>query len=69
MYLRGCFVMLKQLIPVFFYQAGPVILFRHNTFVFIRRLGSFIGHLQKQQISKLLDIITITHTVIAQDVR
>ncbi len=66
--LKRVAVVIEQLVTVFFDQTRPVVAFRYRAFLVVRRLGALVGHLEKQQISELLDVVAIRHAVVAQDV-
>ncbi len=61
-------VMIKQLIAILLDQAGPVVPSRYRARLVIRGLGPLIRHFEKQEIRQLLDVISITHAVVTQDV-
>jgi hypothetical protein len=66
--LQGVAVVIEQLVAVFLEQAGPGVLRGHRAGLLVRRPGALVGHLQKQQIGELLDVVAIRHAVVAQHV-
>lgn len=49
-------------------KAFPGIFFRDGKFSIVWWFTEFIGHLQKEKISKLLQIIAVAHAIITQGV-
>jgi len=61
-------VVIEQLVAIFLDKASPTVFVRHRTLLVIRSLGALVGHLEKQQIRQLFDVVAIAHAVVAQDV-
>ena len=57
----------KQLVAVLLEQGLPTVLVRNRTRLVVRRLGQLVRHLREQQICHLLDVVAITHPVVAQE--
>ena len=66
--LKGVAVVIEQLVAVFLDEARPTVLLRHRAFLVVRRLGALVGHLEKQQIRQLFDVVTVRHAVVAENV-
>ena len=49
-------------------QAFPVVTRQRRARLVVGRLAALVGHLQEQQIDELLDVVTVAHAVVAQDV-
>ena len=60
--------MVEQLVAVPLDEIRPIVLLGHRTSLVVGRPGALVGHLEEQQISELLDVITVRHAVVAQDV-
>ena len=50
------------------HEARPVIDLRNYRWLFPGRLCPFVGHLEKEQVGKLLDVVTVRQSIITQDV-
>src|SRR3989338_6197107 len=68
-------VVIEQLIPVSFDETCPTIFFRDDAgwlvcaeVRHIRCLRPLVGHLEKQQVRQLLDVIVIAHPIVPEDV-
>jgi hypothetical protein len=61
-------VVIKQVVAVPLQQAGPTVPVGNLARLVVRRLRTLIGHLEKQQIRQLLDVVAITHPVVTEDV-
>ena len=61
-------VVIKQIIAIFGQQRWPGVRTGDQARLVVRRLCAFVGHLEKQQIGELLDVIAIAHAVIAQSI-
>ena len=60
--------MVEQLVAVLGQQRRPRIRAGHDAGMVVRRLRTFIGHLEEQQKRKLLHIVALTHAVVAQHI-
>ncbi|MGC3976092.1 MAG: hypothetical protein QM771_17155 [Nitrospira sp.] len=61
-------VMIEQPIAFLLEEAGPTILLRNRARMVIWGLRALVRHLEEQQIRQLLDVITVAHPVVAEDV-
>jgi len=47
-------------------EAGPVILLRHAHVPVVRGLAAFVGHLEEDEVSELLEVVAVAHAVVAE---
>ena len=57
-----------EVVAVLLEEAGPTVLVGNLAGLVVRSLRALVGHLEKQQIRQLLDVVAIAHPVVAEDV-
>ena len=60
--------MVEQVVAVLLEQAGPTVLVGNLARLIVRGLRALGGHLEEEQVRQLLDVVAITHPVVAQDI-
>ncbi len=65
--LQGVAVVHFQVIAVAGEEAGPVHAIRDRRFAVPRRLGLFVGHLEKEEVCKLLEVVAVRETAVTKD--
>src|SRR6266699_4552457 len=61
-------VVCLQFVSIAAQQAFPVIVSGNARGLVVGRLGAFMRHFEEEQVGELLDVVTIRHAVVAQDV-
>jgi hypothetical protein len=61
-------VVIEQVVAVLLQQTRPAVFWRNLAGLVVRRLRPLVGHLEKQQIRQLFDVVAVAHPVVTEDV-
>ncbi len=61
-------IVIEKLVAVTLDEALPAVLVQDDAFLVVRLLRALVRHFEEEQIGELLDIIAVTHPVVAEDV-
>ena len=60
--------MVEQIVTVPLKQTRPTVLVGNLARLVVRRLRPLVCHFEEEQVRQLLDVVTVAHSVIAEDV-
>src|SRR5436309_2205762 len=61
-------IVVEELVPIALQQARPVVSRGYRASLTVGRLCPLVRHLEEQQIRQLLDVVSVAHPVVPEDV-